>query len=198
MPSVSACCMNPMRLNEITGLISGIRYLPSPNYDDRPEDQVIDTLVVHSISLPPGCFGGGHVTSLFTNCLDPDSHPYFTEISHLRVSAHFLIERDGALTQFVAAHQRAWHAGESQFRGRPKVNDFSIGVELEGCDSSPFADVQYDVLVELTKALQRGYPDIAIDRITGHADIAPGRKTDPGPCFQWRRYLAALQPEVIT
>ncbi len=174
------------------GLIHGVAQVPSPNCDGRPEGTVVDTLVIHAISLPPDEFGGGHVQELFCNGLDPSAHPYFAEISDLRVSSHFLVERDGTVTQFVPLGARAWHAGESRFRGRDKVNDFSVGVELEGCDSEPFTEAQYAALADLTRRIRQACPAITIDRITGHGDIAPGRKTDPGPCFDWRRYLAEL------
>lgn len=181
-----------MQLDESTGLLSGVTQVPSPNCDDRPGGAAVDTLVIHAISLPPDCFGGGHVTALFTNCLDGAVHPYFEAIRELRVSAHLLVERDGRITQFVPLHRRAWHAGQSRFRGREAVNDFSIGVELEGCDTMPFEDAQYSALATLTRTVMRAFPAIGADRITGHSDIAPGRKTDPGPCFDWRRYLAML------
>lgn len=183
-----------MWLDNGTGRLSGAAWIRSPNYDDRPPGTTVDTLVIHAISLPPDSFGGGHVGRLFTNCLDSDAHPFFAELRHLRVSAHFYIDRPGTLTQFVPVGKRAWHAGESLFRGRRAVNDFSIGIELEGCDSRCFEDAQYEVLVELTRTLQAAFPAMTTDRITGHSDIAPGRKTDPGPCFDWCRYLEGLDP----
>ncbi|MDE0097436.1 MAG: 1,6-anhydro-N-acetylmuramyl-L-alanine amidase AmpD [Gammaproteobacteria bacterium] len=181
-----------MRLDEGTGIVSGADWIQSPNCDDRPPGITVDTLVIHAISLPPNSFGGGHVARLFTNRLDPDAHPYFAGIRHLRVSAHFFIDRQGALTQFVPVGKRAWHAGESRFRGRDAVNDFSIGVELEGCDNRPFEAVQYSVLTTLTSTLMSAYPALTPDRIMGHSDIAPERKTDPGPGFDWRRFLGEL------
>ena len=186
-----------MQLNQISGLLSEAEYLPSPNQDDRPPGASVDTLVIHAISLPPDCFGGCHVEELFTNCLDPAQHDYFTEIQHLRVSAHFLIKRDGQLLQFVPTINRAWHAGESSFDGRTQVNDFSIGIELEGCDTVPFEPVQYRRLTEVTKAVCHTYSAITLDRIVGHSDIAPGRKTDPGPCFEWDRYRNLLSESLV-
>ena len=159
-------------------------YLPSPNFDQRPEGESVRLIVVHAISLPPDQFGGPGVLQLFTNQLDPDEHPYYASIRHLRVSAHYFIRRDGELICFVDPEWRAWHAGVSSWRGRERCNDFSVGIELEGCDSRPFEDIQYRRLAELIGELKRRYP---IDAVVGHADIAPGRKTDPGPCFDWNR-----------
>jgi AmpD protein len=171
------------------GLLQGVRWVPSPNCDARPEGSAIELLVIHNISLPPGEFGGPGVIELFTNRLDPNGHPYYREIAGREVSAHFLIRRDGGLIQFVPCGRRAWHAGESVWRGRSRCNDFSLGIELEGCDDQPFEDAQYERLAELTRALQAKYP---ITDIVGHSDIAPGRKTDPGPCFDWARYRELL------
>lgn len=159
--------------------------VPSPNADERPEGTPITLLVVHGISLPPGHFGGTAIAEFFTNRLDPFAHPYFASIASLRVSAHFLIRRDGALLQFVPCAQRAWHAGASSWRGRANCNDFSVGVELEGCDDAAYETAQYRMLARLTRALRRRYP---IAELVGHSDIAPGRKTDPGPAFDWDRY----------
>ena len=181
-----------MQLDQISGILSEAEYIPSPNQDERPADTTIDTLVIHAISLPPDCFGGRHIEQLFTNCLDPTQHEYFAAIQHLRVSAHFLIKRDGHLLQFVPTIKRAWHAGESSLNGRDKVNDFSLGIELEGCDTAPFEPIQYDCLANLTQAMCNAYSAITPDRIVGHSDIAPGRKTDPGPCFDWDRYRGSL------
>jgi AmpD protein len=155
----------------------------SPNCDARPEGEV-SLVVVHNISLPPGEFGGPHIEALFQNRLDPDLHPYFATIQGLRVSAHFLIRRDGELVQFVPCALRAWHAGVSQWQGRERCNDFSLGIELEGADDQPFEPLQYQRLNELLVVLRRHYP---IEAVTGHSDIAPGRKTDPGPCFEWAK-----------
>jgi AmpD protein len=141
--------------------------------------------VLHNISLPPGQFGGGHVQTLFQNCLDPGLHPYFTEIEGLQVSAHLLLERDGDLTQFVGFDRRAWHAGVSSYQGREACNDFSIGIELEGADLIPYSQIQYRQLAALISQLLRHYPTLDRSRIVGHSDIAPGRKTDPGPAFDW-------------
>ena len=168
----------------IDGWMGAARRIDSPNADDRPVGEAISLIVVHSISLPPAEFGGDDIVRLFTNTLDPDAHPYFSGISSLRVSAHFLIRRDGELTQFVSCLKRAWHAGLSSFNGRENCNDFSIGIELEGCDDSPFEDAQYVQLVALIKLIRTCFP---IDAVVGHSCVSPGRKTDPGPCFDWQR-----------
>ena len=181
----------PLAVDE-SGVVAGIRYIPSPNCDARPHGNPIELLVIHNISLPPGEFGGPGVVELFTNRLDPDAHPYYREIAGHEVSAHFLLRRDGELIQFVPCDRRAWHAGESNWRGRNRCNDFSIGIELEGCDDQPFESVQYERLAELTRILKAKYP---IVDIVGHSDIAPGRKTDPGPRFDWARYRALLKPQ---
>ncbi|MDP1614149.1 MAG: 1,6-anhydro-N-acetylmuramyl-L-alanine amidase AmpD [Sulfuritalea sp.] len=160
------------------------RRIPSPNFDERPQGALIELIVIHAISLPPDEFGSQGIIQLFTNQLDPQEHPYFREIQDLRVSAHFLVRRDGELIQFVPCARRAWHAGVSIWQGRENCNDFSIGIELEGCDRLPFEDAQYRALNRLLTQLRRRYP---IDAVVGHSDIAPGRKTDPGPCFDWRR-----------
>jgi AmpD protein len=165
------------------GWISGVQRIESPNCDDRPA-ALVSMIVVHAISLPPSQFGSGDIARLFTNTLDPEAHPYFSNIHQLRVSAHFLIRRDGALIQFVSCLQRAWHAGTSCWNGRERCNDFSIGIELEGSDETVFEDAQYQQLVELIKQLCNSFP---IDAVVGHSDISPGRKTDPGPFFDWRR-----------
>ncbi len=169
-----------------------IRHLPTTHCDARPPGTVVDLLVIHNISLPPGRFGGGWIEDLFLGRLDPQAHPYFAEIAALRVSAHLLIRRDGATTQFVPLNRRAWHAGASCFDGRTGCNDFSIGIELEGTDEIPYTDAQYARLASLTRQIQAHYPAITAQRIAGHADIAPGRKTDPGPAFDWARYRALL------
>lgn len=167
------------------GLHAGARYLASPNCDDRPPGVAVELVVVHAISLPPGEFGGAAIIDLFLNRLDTRAHPYFATIADLRVSAHFLIRRDGELIQFVPCTRRAWHAGASLWRGRERCNDFSIGIELEGTDEDPFERAQYVRLAAVTRILRRAYP---IADITGHSDIAPGRKTDPGPCFDWHLF----------
>ena len=166
--------------------------IPSPNFDERPADQTVDLLVIHNISLPPDQFGGNYVEQFFRNCLDPAEHEYFADIVHLRVSSHLYIRRDGRLVQFVSLGKRAWHAGQSCWRGRQRCNDFSIGIELEGSDSLPFEDRQYFALAQATKEIQLHYPQILNENITGHSDIAPGRKTDPGPCFDWERYKSLI------
>ena len=183
-----------MRLNSPTGWCEGVRHCPSPNFNERPDGE-ISLLVIHNISLPPAQFATGKVQAFFQNRLDCSEHPYFEGISHLRVSAHFLIECDGAITQFVSCLDRAWHAGVSLFEGRENCNDFSVGIELEGTDDQPFADAQYTALIALTQLLLRRFPALGVHRICGHSDIAPGRKTDPGPCFDWARYRAALLNE---
>ncbi|HEX5338980.1 MAG TPA: 1,6-anhydro-N-acetylmuramyl-L-alanine amidase AmpD [Gallionella sp.] len=170
------------------GLLVGGEFLPSPNCDERPEG-AIELLVIHSISLPPNEFGGDGVQRLFTNTLDANAHPYYQAIAGLRVSAHFFIRRDGTIVQFVPCLQRAWHAGVSSWQGRTRCNDFSVGVELEGSDFVPFTDAQYEALLALTHALRAAYP---LRGIAGHSDIAPQRKTDPGPHFDWLRYLSGL------
>ena len=164
--------------------------LPSPNFDARTADTVIDLLVIHNISLPPGQFGGPYIQDLFTNCLDCDAHPYFDQLRSLRVSAHFLISRNGSVIQFVSTNDRAWHAGVSNFYGRERCNDFSIGIELEGTDFQPFEPTQYDALVALTLALTQRYP---LAHVTGHEHIAPSRKTDPGPFFDWGLYKSLIR-----
>jgi N-acetyl-anhydromuramoyl-L-alanine amidase len=168
------------------------RLCKSSHFNERPPATAVSLLVIHNISLPPGQFGLGQVQRFFTGNLDKDAHPYFQEIAALRVSAHFLIERTGELTQFVSCLDRAWHAGQSSFCGRPDCNDYSIGVELEGTDTLPYTDAQYHRLVALTDALMARFPAITAERITGHDVIAPGRKTDPGPAFDWVRYHRAL------
>jgi AmpD protein len=169
------------------GWLSGLRQITSPNCDARSPGTAIELLVIHNISLPPGEFGGEWINSLFTNTLDSNAHPYFKQLDGLKVSAHFLIRRNGAIIQFVPCTKRAWHAGQSFWQGYTACNNFSIGIELEGSDFVPFEEQQYLSLVRLTRLLKRNYP---IRSIAGHADIAPGRKSDPGPFFEWSRYLA--------
>ena len=175
------------------GLLSGARAVESPNRDARPGNLDPVLIVVHGISLPPGRFGGPWIERLFMNTLPADEDPYFETIQHLRVSSHVLIARDGGLTQYVPFDLRAWHAGTSEWRGRGACNDFSIGVELEGTDEAPYDERQYEALADLVAALQRAYPSLADGWIAGHADIAPGRKTDPGPAFDWRRLELAVR-----
>lgn len=174
-----------MRVEGASGWLAGARRVPSPNRDPRPAGMEPDLVVVHAISLPPGEFGGPWIEHLFTNRLDPGAHPYFAEIAALRVSAHALIRRDGEIVQFVPFHERAWHAGESCWEGREACNDYAIGVELEGCDERPFEPVQYTRLAKLIRALERAYPVLSARRVVGHCDVAPGRKSDPGPHFDW-------------
>jgi len=169
------------------GWVDGVRRIPSPNCDDRPPGESVSLVVVHAISLPPSHFGSDDIMRLFTNTLDPDAHPYFAGICALRVSAHFLIRRSGELIQFVPCTKRAWHAGISKWKNRERCNDFSIGIELEGCDELPFEEPQYDQLLRLTRVLREHYP---IEALAGHSDIAPTRKTDPGPFFTWQRLIA--------
>lgn len=175
------------------GWLANVRHCPSPNCDDRPDTASVELVVVHAISLPPDEFGGPGVEQLFTNRLVATEHPYFARICELKVSAHFFIRRDGEVLQFVSTDRRAWHAGVSSWEGRECCNDFSVGIELEGCDTRPFADCQYRELARLIALLRERH---AIKDVVGHADIAPGRKTDPGPCFEWPR-LALLLAEHI-
>ena len=171
------------------GFSEGVRYIASPNCDERPAGCAVDLIVIHYISLPPGEFGGTGIEELFSNRLDSAAHPFYANVADLKVSAHFVIRRDGELIQFVPCAKRAWHAGESGWKGRTRCNDFSIGIELEGADHVPFTDAQYERLAELTRALTERYP---IADIVGHSDVAPARKTDPGPQFDWARYRALV------
>lgn len=172
------------------------RRVPSPNHNDRPVGTDINALVIHNISLPPGQFGGGYIEQFFGNQLDSSIHPYFASIAALQVSAHCLIDRRGHTIQFVSFDQRAWHAGRSSLAGVVECNDYSIGVELEGVDDRPYTASQYQMLVKLTRDLMRRYPSITFDRIVGHSDVAPGRKTDPGPAFDWSLYRELLRASV--
>ncbi len=181
-----------MRIDRLNGLLDAARFVPSSNVDQRPPGTAVDVLVIHNISLPPGEFGGDAIEQLFCNTLDFHAHPFYRTIDGLKVSAHLLIRRSGEVIQFAPFHARAWHAGVSWCDGRERVNDFSIGIELEGTDQVPFEDIQYQVLTRVTRALMQAYPGITLDRIVGHADIAPGRKTDPGPFFDWPRYRASI------
>ena len=175
-----------------SGLIEPARQCRSPNRDARPAGEEPRLIVLHGISLPPGSFGGPEIEQLFTNTLDWDAHPYFEEIRGLEVSAHLLVRRDGGLVQFVPFTDRAWHAGESCFRRRSRCNDYSIGIELEGEDEVPYDDAQYETLAAVLAALLRAYPAISAREIAAHADISPGRKTDPGPAFDWLRLYHGL------
>ncbi len=174
------------------GYLSTAKRIESPYQDNRPDISDISLLVIHNISLPPNQFGGPYIDQFFTGSLDPNRHPYFKEIEGLRVSSHLLIRRNGDLVQYVPFDKRAWHAGISSFEGREKCNDYSIGIELEGADEVPFTAEQYLQLAEVSKAIMQQYPLINAERITGHSDIAPGRKTDPGPFFDWSYYRSLL------
>ena len=182
--------MQPIELDQKAEWLRGVRQVPSPNQDKRPEGAAIDLLVIHGISLPPGQFGGNHIDALFTNKLDPGLHPYFREIAGRKVSAHVVINRAGEITQYVPFNRRAWHAGVSTFRGRTCCNDFSIGIELEGCDDQPYTVKQYAALAGISRVLCRQWPAITQDHIVGHCQIAPDRKTDPGPAFDWQYYFS--------
>jgi AmpD protein len=177
------------------GWLLQARRVPSPNFGPRPIGCVPELLVIHNISLPPGCYGGDCIERLFTNCLDWDEHPYFAEIRGIEVSAHLLIRRSGDLVQFVNFAERAWHAGKSSYRGRDNCNDFSIGIELEGVDDEPYEQAQYYTLAAVTDLLLAHYPQMSAQKIVGHSEIAPGRKTDPGQAFEWPRYRRQLRQE---
>lgn len=172
--------------------IDSARQIPSPNVNKRPDPDDVSLIVIHCISLPPGQFGGEFIEQLFCNQLNPNDNPYFQDIYKLQVSAHLLIRRDGELLQFVPFDRRAWHAGVSSFEGRDNCNDFSIGIELEGAESVPYTEAQYRQLADVIRLLFAHYPKITRNRITGHSDIAPTRKTDPGPAFNWRRLQTLL------
>lgn len=175
------------------GWLNTAKKIESPNADLRPDENDISLLVIHNISLPPEQFGGPYIEQLFSNSLDPKVHPYFRDIYKLEVSSHLLIDRQGKITQFVPFDKRAWHAGASEFKGRQRCNDFSIGIELEGADHIPFSDIQYSVLAAVSQQIRSQYPLITQDNIVGHSDIAPGRKTDPGEAFDWHRYRRLLK-----
>ena len=188
--------MTGYRVDTATGLLEGVPFQPSPHCDERPAAAAVELLVIHGISLPPGEFGGPWIEQLFLGRLPADAHPYFREVAPLKVSAHLLIRRDGSLVQFVPFGKRAWHAGASCFQGREACNDFSVGVELEGADDVAYEPAQYATLAGVAAALMQAYPGIAASRIVGHSDVAPGRKTDPGPAFDWARFrdILASQP----
>ncbi len=181
-----------MELDKRSGLLNGVVYHCSPNQDARPNTDDISGIVIHNISLPPGEFGGGWIDDLFLNQLDPTAHPYFETIADMTVSSHLLIRRDGEIIQYVPLHQRAWHAGVSCWDGRECCNDFTIGIELEGCDELYFEQIQYDRLAELVLLLCDNYPKLNTRQIKGHSQIAPDRKTDPGPYFDWDKLYALL------
>jgi AmpD protein len=176
-----------MHIDQETGLLDIARQQPSPNQDKRPDETDIGLIVVHGISLPPGKFEGDYIDQLFCNQLNPNEHPYFKEISGLKVSSHLLVRRDGEVVQYVPFQKRAWHAGVSCFNKRDCCNDFSIGIEMEGEDETPYTDIQYQVLSKLIKSLIKTYPELNEKTIVGHSDIAPGRKTDPGDAFDWEQ-----------
>jgi N-acetyl-anhydromuramoyl-L-alanine amidase len=172
--------------------LSGVTHTPSPNFDDRPDPVDISLIVIHCISLPPGEFENDCIDQLFCNQLDANEHPYFKQIHQLKVSSHLLIKRSGAIVQYVPIDKRAWHAGQSCYEGRERCNDFSIGIELEGTETDPYTDRQYHMLAAAIKSLLDAYPSLSVQHITGHSDIAPGRKTDPGESFDWRRLYGLL------
>jgi AmpD protein len=174
---------------DVRGIHAGAVWRPSPHHDSRPDPHDISLVVIHGISLPPGEFGGPYIDELFMGRLDPAAHPHFREVEGLRVSSHFLVRRDGELVQYVACGERAWHAGASSWKGRSRCNDFSIGIELEGADDVPYAEPQYDTVARLVRALAGHYGPLDL---AGHSDIAPGRKTDPGPWFEWERLRASV------
>lgn len=179
------------------GWLRPVLRCPSPNFNNRPSDEVLSLLVIHNISLPPGQFGGGYIERFFCNDLPVADHPYFLSIRNVQVSAHCLIARDGTTTQFVSFLDRAWHAGVSSFAGRSNCNDFSIGIELEGEDDLAYTSAQYGALVGITRLLQAYYPAITRERIVGHSTVAPGRKTDPGPAFDWTLYFSLLDQSQV-
>jgi AmpD protein len=181
------------QIDTATGLLTKAKYCLSPNYDARPDVDDIQGIVIHCISLPPEEFGEHYIEDLFLNQLDCSRHPYFQQLEGLKVSSHLLIRRDGEVIQFVPFHERAWHAGVSTWMGRDHCNDFTIGIELEGSDSQPYETVQYEMLADVVVALCASYPKIDVSRITGHEHIAPGRKTDPGPFFDWQRLRQLLK-----
>jgi N-acetyl-anhydromuramoyl-L-alanine amidase len=180
-------------VDSVSGLLRGARQVPSPNFDARPDGILPELIVVHGISLPPNQFGGPWIDQLFTNSLPPDEHPYFATVAQLKVSSHALIRRDGEVVQYVPFHQRAWHAGASSYQGRERCNDFSIGIELEGADETPYEPAQYRMLSAVILQLCAAYPSLSLSHIAGHNDIAPERKTDPGSAFDWQRLYALLR-----
>ena len=182
-------------LDPATGLAGRARQVPSPNCDDRPPGLAADLIILHGISLPPGDYGGPWIDRLFTNRLPADAHPYFAEVAALRVSAHALVRRDGEIVQYVPFHRRAWHAGLSSWQGRERCNDYSIGIEIEGTDASPYETAQYAAVAALIVELCRAYPSLSPDRVVGHSDVAPGRKTDPGVAFDWPRLRTEVRLE---
>ena len=197
-PSPLTAPIRAFQIDAATGLLAGVRQVLSPHYDARPAGVQPQLIVVHGISLPPGEFGGPWIDRLFTGNIPPDAPASLHDVAQLRVSAHALVRRDGTVTQYVAFGQRAWHAGRSHYRGRDACNDFSIGIELEGMDATPYADAQYESLAALVAGLLDAYPTLSSEHIAGHSDIAPGRKSDPGPAFDWPRWRAALAARLAT
>ena len=192
MRKVAAAGPPGLHIDAATGLLCGARQVLSPHFDERPGGVLPELIVVHGISLPPGEFGGPWIDRLFTGTLPADAHPFFPRIAAQSVSAHALIRRDGQIVQYVPFSQRAWHAGQSAYRGRTSCNDFSVGVELEGTDETPYTPAQYHGLAALTAALLATYPSLSADAIAGHSEVAPGRKTDPGPSFDWMHFRGLL------
>ncbi len=184
-----------MKIDKRKGILHEARQVESPNCDERPNETDFDLIVVHGISLPPGEYGGSWIDALFTNSLDPDAHPYFSEIHQLEVSSHLLIRRSGEIVQYVPFHKRAWHAGKSTYKNRERCNDFSIGIELEGSDEQEYENVQYEKLAQVIRTLCKTYPRLNTQRIAGHSDIAPGRKTDPGPAFDWDKLYRMINTD---
>jgi N-acetyl-anhydromuramoyl-L-alanine amidase len=185
--------LRPTAIDTSSGLLAEARQVPSPNRDQRPPGVEPTLIIVHGISLPPGEYGGPWIDRLFTNLLPADAHPYFAQIAGLTVSSHLLIRRDGSFVQYVPFHLRAWHAGASNYCGRERCNDFSIGIELEGTDETPYEAAQYRALTGAIRALCAAYPSLSPEHVIGHSDVAPGRKTDPGPAFDWPRLRALLR-----
>lgn len=182
-----------MKINNESGLLDSATITLSPNFDERPDKEDLSGIVIHNISLPPGKFGDKFIDDLFLNKLDCSAHPYFNQLDGLKVSSHLLIRRTGDIVQFVPFHARAWHAGVSQWQGRERCNDFTVGIELEGCDDTPFEQEQYEVLAKVILTLCKTYPNLSKDKIIGHEHIAPGRKTDPGPYFDWLKLTNMLE-----
>jgi AmpD protein len=181
-----------VRIDACKDCLIDARQVPSPNCDERPDGSAISLIVIHGMSLPPGQYGGPEIDQFFTNTLDANGHPYFAQISELRVSSHLLIRRDGEMVQYVPFRKRAWHAGASCYQGRVACNDFSVGIELEGQDDEPYTDVQYEVLAGVVKVLIDAFPGLSANSLAGHCDISPQRKTDPGPAFDWQRLQQQL------
>jgi len=189
---MAAIVQSPTSIHPATGLLLGIRQVLSPHWDERPAGVLPELIVIHGVSMPPGEFGGPWIEQLFTGGLRPEAHPHFALVANLRVSAHALVRRGGEVVQFVPFGRRAWHAGASSWQGRAACNDFSVGIELEGTDELPYEDAQYSVSAALIRALCSAYPSLALANVVGHSDIAPGRKNDPGPSFDWPRLRSLL------